>query len=440
MKAALRADVDAGRRKIILDLRGNPGGFVTAARSVASQFIGEGPIYWQEDAEGAQVSTGAESGGSATDSREGRRSDRRRLRVRSEIVAGALQDTGRATLVGEDSFGKGTIQEWQPLPDDTGGFRLDDREVADAQQALDPREPGWRPSACGGEVGRRIGAEDPSVLEGARGARRDRRPSDGAGRLSRSRPRHPCARARLRYGFRDRKEVMCSDRTLAARHLAGDGRLVGSLLRVVKPQSNAGPSGPAFVRPARVGGRRSCVRQIPGSSSSFRGPPVSDTIALNRRARHEYTIDETFEAGLALTGTEIKSIRAGKVNLSDAYARVERGEAWLIGAHIAPFEQASTQRGNHEPKRDRKLLLHRSEIDELVGRTRQKGQTIVPLRLYLNDRGRAKIELGLARGKQLHDRRRDIAERDAQRDMARSWPRCDAGAADLGRRRAVGRA
>jgi SsrA-binding protein len=146
---------------------------------------------------------------------------------------------------------------------------------------------------------------------------------------------------------------------------------------------------------------------------------VSETIALNRRARYDYTIDETFEAGLALTGTEIKSVRAHKVNLGDAYARVERGEAWLIGAHIAPFEQASTQRGNHEPKRTRKLLLHRSEIDELVGRTRQKGQTIVPLRLYINDRGRAKIELGLARGKQLHDRRKDIAERDAKRDMDR---------------------
>ncbi len=146
---------------------------------------------------------------------------------------------------------------------------------------------------------------------------------------------------------------------------------------------------------------------------------MSETIALNRRARYDYTIDETFEAGLALTGTEIKSVRAHKVNLGDAYARVERGEAWLIGAHIAPFEQASTQRGNHEPKRTRKLLLHRSEIDELVGRTRQKGQTIVPLRLYINDRGRAKIELGLARGKQLHDRRKDIAERDAKRDMDR---------------------
>jgi SsrA-binding protein len=141
------------------------------------------------------------------------------------------------------------------------------------------------------------------------------------------------------------------------------------------------------------------------------------TVALNRRARHDFTIDETFEAGLVLTGTEIKSIRAGKVNLSDAYARVERGEAWLIGAHIAPFEQGN--RYNHEPKRQRKLLLHRSEIDELLGRTKAKGQTVVPLRLYIDEKGRAKIELGLARGKQLHDRRRDIADRDARRDIAR---------------------
>lgn len=141
------------------------------------------------------------------------------------------------------------------------------------------------------------------------------------------------------------------------------------------------------------------------------------TIALNRRARHEFSIDETFEAGIVLTGSEIKSIRAGKVNLADGYARIERGEAWLIGAHIAPFEQAN--RYNHEPKRTRKLLLHRSQIDELLGRVKAKGQTIVPLRLYINERGRAKLELGLARGKQLHDRRRDIAERDARREVAR---------------------
>jgi SsrA-binding protein len=140
-------------------------------------------------------------------------------------------------------------------------------------------------------------------------------------------------------------------------------------------------------------------------------------MAVNRRARHEFTIDETFEAGIALTGTEIKSIRNGKVNIGDAYARIERGEAWLVGAHIAPFEQAN--RYNHDPKRQRKLLLHRSEIDELLGRTKAKGQTIVPLRLYLTSRGRAKLELGLARGKQLHDRRRDIADRDARRDIAR---------------------
>jgi SsrA-binding protein len=141
------------------------------------------------------------------------------------------------------------------------------------------------------------------------------------------------------------------------------------------------------------------------------------TVAQNRKARHDFTIDETFEAGIVLTGTEIKSLRAGKVQLSDAYARVERNEAWLIGAHIAPFEQAS--RYNHEPKRQRKLLLHRSEIDELLGRAKAKGQTIVPLRLYINPKGRAKVELGLARGKQLHDRRRDIADRDARRDVQR---------------------
>jgi SsrA-binding protein len=140
------------------------------------------------------------------------------------------------------------------------------------------------------------------------------------------------------------------------------------------------------------------------------------TVAVNRRARHEFTIDETFEAGLVLTGTEIKSIRAGKANIANAYARIEHGEAWLIGADIAPFEQGN--RYNHEPKRTRKLLLHRRQIDELLGRAKAKGQTIVPLRLYLV-RGRAKLELGLARGKQLHDKRRDIADRDAKRDIAR---------------------
>jgi SsrA-binding protein len=141
------------------------------------------------------------------------------------------------------------------------------------------------------------------------------------------------------------------------------------------------------------------------------------TIALNRKARYDYHIEDTIDAGLVLTGTEIKSIRAGKVNLADAYARIERGEAWLVGAHIAPFEGGN--RANHEPKRDRKLLLHRDEIDRLVGRTRTKGLTLVPLRLYISGRGHAKVELGLARGKQLRDKRRSIAERDAEREVAR---------------------
>jgi len=140
------------------------------------------------------------------------------------------------------------------------------------------------------------------------------------------------------------------------------------------------------------------------------------TITLNRRARHEYAVEETLEAGIVLTGTEIKSIRAGRVNLAEAYARVERGEAWLIGAHIAPYEQGN--RYNHEPRRTRKLLLHRDQIDELVGKVNAKGLTLVPLRLYLRD-GRAKLELGIARGKKSHDKRRTIAERDQRRELAR---------------------
>ena len=144
---------------------------------------------------------------------------------------------------------------------------------------------------------------------------------------------------------------------------------------------------------------------------------MAETVAVNRKARHDYLITDTFEAGLVLTGTEIKSVRAGKVNLMGAYARVERGEAWLIGANIAAYDAGN--RYNHDPKRDRKLLLHRQEIDALLGRVAAKGLTVVPLRLYITAKGRAKVELGLARGKQLHDRRRDIAERDSRREMER---------------------
>jgi len=142
---------------------------------------------------------------------------------------------------------------------------------------------------------------------------------------------------------------------------------------------------------------------------------ATETI-LNRKALRDFHILERYEAGIELKGSEVKSIRAGKANIANAYARIEKGEAWLIGADIAPFEQGN--RYNHDPKRTRKLLLHRKQIDELLGRAKAKGQTIVPLRLYLT-RGKAKIELGLARGKQLHDKRRDIADRDSKRDIAR---------------------
>lgn len=140
------------------------------------------------------------------------------------------------------------------------------------------------------------------------------------------------------------------------------------------------------------------------------------TVALNRRARHDFNVEETVEAGLVLTGSEIKSIRAGRANLAEAYARIERGEAWLIGAHIAPYEQAN--QFNHEPTRTRKLLLHRRQIAELLGKTQTKGYTLVPLRLYIRD-GLAKLEIGLGRGRKAYDKRRVIAERDARRQLER---------------------
>ncbi|EKP94907.1 MULTISPECIES: SsrA-binding protein SmpB [Thermaerobacter] len=140
-------------------------------------------------------------------------------------------------------------------------------------------------------------------------------------------------------------------------------------------------------------------------------------VAENRKARHDYFVDETFEAGLVLTGTEIKSIRAGRVNLRDSHARVERGEVWLYGVHIAPYEHGN--RFNHEPDRPRKLLLHRREIDYLAGRVRERGYTLVPLKLYLKG-GWAKVELALARGKKSYDKRATIAQREAQRRIAQA--------------------
>jgi SsrA-binding protein len=144
------------------------------------------------------------------------------------------------------------------------------------------------------------------------------------------------------------------------------------------------------------------------------------TLVTNRRARREYFIEDKYEAGLVLTGSEIKSVRAGRANLQDSYVTIRDGEAWLINSHVAPYKQASDQ--NHEPKRDRKLLLHRRQIDRLAGKVQAKGYTIIPLRLYLKD-NRAKVEIALARGKKLYDKRADLAKRQAQRDIERALRR-----------------
>jgi SsrA-binding protein len=142
------------------------------------------------------------------------------------------------------------------------------------------------------------------------------------------------------------------------------------------------------------------------------------TVADNRKARHDYFIDESYEAGIALTGSEIKSVRGGRVNLRGGYARVVGGEVWLYDVHISPYEQSGTH-FNHEPTRPRKLLLHRREISRILGQVERQGFTLVPLRLYFKGR-RAKIDLGLARGKKLYDKREDIAKREARRDIQRT--------------------
>jgi len=142
----------------------------------------------------------------------------------------------------------------------------------------------------------------------------------------------------------------------------------------------------------------------------------SKLITDNRRARHDYHLLERVEAGIQLTGTEVKSLRSGGAQLGQAYAEIRDGEAWLVGASIAEYAQGNLQ--NHRPERDRKLLLHRREIDSLEGKVREKGLTLVPTRLYFKD-GRVKIELAVARGKERIDKRRDLAERDARRQIER---------------------
>jgi SsrA-binding protein len=141
---------------------------------------------------------------------------------------------------------------------------------------------------------------------------------------------------------------------------------------------------------------------------------IERVVATNRKASHLYEILETFEAGLVLRGTEVKSLREGHANFKDSYALVEGGEAWLVGCHISPYRHGSD--ANHDPERPRKLLLHRGEITRLVGKVQERGLTLVPLRLYFKD-GRAKLELGLARGRKLHDKRRAIREREMRREM-----------------------
>jgi SsrA-binding protein len=141
-------------------------------------------------------------------------------------------------------------------------------------------------------------------------------------------------------------------------------------------------------------------------------------VSDNRRARYLYEILETYEAGIQLTGTEVKSIRAGKVNLQDGYALIRNGEAWLINVHISPYT-ASGQYFNHEPRRTRKLLLHRQEIRKLIGKVEQQGLTLVPLKMYLK-RGWVKVSIGLAKGKKLHDKRDDLKKRQDQREMQRA--------------------
>jgi SsrA-binding protein len=140
-------------------------------------------------------------------------------------------------------------------------------------------------------------------------------------------------------------------------------------------------------------------------------------ICVNRQARHNYFIDETYEAGLVLVGSEVKSLRDGKANLKDSYARIQKGEAFLVNAHVSPY--AGANQFNHEPTRPRKLLLHQREIERLTGKTKEKGLTLIPLRLYFKN-GRAKVELGLARGKKLYDKRETLKRKMAEREVERS--------------------
>jgi len=167
----------------------------------------------------------------------------------------------------------------------------------------------------------------------------------------------------------------------------------------------------------------SCSPQLIGfsvNSKVLMKDPANKVVATNRKASHDYFLLDRLEAGIALQGSEIKSVRAGQVSLRESYVRIEDHEAWLISAHIAPYDPASTL--NHEPRRPRRLLLHKREIQRLYDKVRIRGYSLIPTKMYLK-RGKAKIEIALARGKKQYDKRCEIAKRDAERDMFRSLRR-----------------
>ncbi len=193
--------------------------------------------------------------------------------------------------------------------------------------------------------------------------------------------------------------------------LAGDGDLGDLAAAAFGDPLVLGPQ-----RPAAGGGVLRGLGQRPAQRGRALVGDVAH-IAVNSKARHDYVIRETYEAGLVLTGTEIKSIRAGKVNMREAFARVENGEVWLYNLHIAQYDWGN--RWNHAPTRPRKLLLHKSQIRELQQQTRGKGLTMVPVRLYIS-RDHAKIELAIAQGKKIYDKRATMAEREAERDIERA--------------------
>ncbi len=162
-----------------------------------------------------------------------------------------------------------------------------------------------------------------------------------------------------------------------------------------------------------------CFRQHPGEwIRKVFMPREEKLISVNKKARHDYFVDEVFECGIELTGTEVKSLRANSASLRESYATIRRGEVWLLGVHVAPYSQGN--RSNVDPDRARKLLMHKKEIRYLIGKTKERGFTLVPLKIYFAPSNLVKIELGLARGKKLYDKRADIAAKDQQRDVERA--------------------